>query len=207
MDFDMVTTISVIVAVIGILWASVLVHECGHYLAGRTVGVPGHCMQVRLENPPHVALKARQGPSGVGASPRQPGQVTSTFGSASLDSDDGMPPWLSPDHPGYIDAFMSHNPSSRAAWWFVAGGFVVETAVVVMVAGLLSGFGTWPVVVLGASTGLLVAYLIGDVVLSAWRKRPYGDVAVMWVLAPSLTVVMILMVLALRVLVLLLILA
>lgn len=155
-------------AVLGAAWGSVLVHEGGHYLAGRALGVPAGAMSIRLERPPHVAL-------------------------------DHGGRWLSPDHPDYPAAFARHNRSPGAAWSFVAGGVVVETVVVLLLAAVLRGQGSLPLVLVGTSTALLVAYLLADVALSARRARPYGDVAVMWTVAAVPTAVLVGAVLAVRV--------
>ncbi|KAA9394116.1 hypothetical protein FCK90_08305 [Kocuria coralli] len=178
MDLDIVASLFVIAVVLGVLWASVAIHELGHFLAGLAVGVPREAMSVRLRNPPHVALLA---------------------------PDDGGT-WLSPDHPDYAETFRGYNPSERAAWVFIAGGFLVETSAVVAVAGLVHDLGTLPVVLTGASTALVVFYLAADLVLSTVRKRPCGDASAMWRIAPSYTAITVMTMLAIRLGVILLVL-
>lgn len=157
-----------VVAVLGGAWGAVLVHEGGHYLLGRLLGVPADSIRVRLERPPHVAL--REGER-----------------------------WLSPDDPGYAAAFARHRSSASAAWLFVAGGFLVETVVVLLLAWLFAGVGTLSLVVVGASTAVLLLYLVFDVALSLRRRRSYGDVTAMWRIAPVASVAAMVILLAVRV--------
>ena len=85
--------------------AIVAVHECGHYCAGLTIGVPRRSMRIRLLTfPQHVALR---------------------------DGD----AWVSPveaDH--YIRLATPFMPTAPAALLFVAGGFILETAALVLLA-------------------------------------------------------------------------
>lgn len=157
----------VMTAVLGAAWGSVLIHEAGFYLAGLCLGVPASSMRIRLEHPPHVAL--RQGSQ-----------------------------WISPDEQEYASAFAQHNPSVVAAWCFVAGGFLVETVVLLLIASMFQGFGTFSLIAVGVSTTLVLMYLVSDVALSRRDARPYGDMAAMWTIAAVPTVVALVAVLLLR---------
>lgn len=44
-------------AVVGFAWGLVVIHEYGHWAAGRGFGVPADSIRVRIQNPPHVALR------------------------------------------------------------------------------------------------------------------------------------------------------
>lgn len=156
-----------VAAMLGAAWGAIMVHEVGHYLGGLSLGVPADSMRIRLERPPHVAL--RQGDA-----------------------------WFSPDEPEYVSAFAQHNSSVVAAWLFVAGGFLLETFVLLVLAAVFHGFGTLSIVIVAASTAVFVTYLICDVALSIHRARPYGDIAAMWHIFRAATVVAIVAVLLLR---------
>lgn len=76
----------------------IAVHEVGHYLAGRLVGVPSASMRIRLLTfPQHVALR---------------------------DGED----WVCPlDTERYVRLADPLMPTAASAATFVAGGFVLET--------------------------------------------------------------------------------
>ncbi|MBK8091200.1 MAG: hypothetical protein IPK32_04210 [Verrucomicrobiaceae bacterium] len=86
-------------------FAIVAVHECGHYLAGLAVGVPRRNMRIRLLTfPQHVALR---------------------------DGDE----WGSPaDTDRYIRPAEPLMPTAATAFIFVAGGFILETATLLLLA-------------------------------------------------------------------------
>jgi len=156
-----------LLALLGAAWGTIVVHEGGHYLMAFSFGVPAGSRRLRMERPPHVAL--RQGDR-----------------------------WLSPDDPQYASAFAQHNPSMFAAWMFVAGGVLVETVLMLFIAALCRGFGSLSLVIVGASTALLLMYLVADVALSLQRRRPYGDFGAMFTIARGPTVVTIMVVLLVR---------
>ena len=141
-------------------WVAVLVHEAGHYLAGRVVGVPARAMRIRLTTaPPHVALRDEER-------------------------------WLAPDQSGYIGAFTRQRNSAAAAWFFIAGGFVVETAAVLAAGFALQDAGTVAPIVLLTSTCILLLYLGADVLGSLRGGQPYGDAGAMWRLHAGGTVLL-----------------
>jgi len=121
--------------------------------------VPRHAIQVRLDaSPPHVDLHDGQG-------------------------------WLSPADAGYAETFTRHCPGLARAYGFVAGGAGVESAATFLTITLLVGVGLQPIaLVLAAATLILFFAYVGlDVTLSAWRRAPYGDFAVLWTLSPAST--------------------
>lgn len=154
-------------ATMGAVWGVTVVHEQGHYVTGRLLGVPAEAMSIRWERTPHVALRYED-------------------------------EWLSPDHENYPRAFEVHNGSLRAAWCFIAGGVLVETAVVLILSLLLRDVGTVSLVVAGASNVVLLIYLIADIVLSKRGGHPYGDFSSMWAVARLPTAALIVTVSALR---------
>ncbi|WP_131105965.1 hypothetical protein [Ornithinimicrobium sufpigmenti] len=80
----------------------------------------------------------------------------------------------------------------------MAGGFLVERVVVLLLAWLSAGVGTLSLVRVGASTAVLLLYLVSDVALSLRRGRSYGDVTAMWRIAPVVSVAAVVVVLSLR---------
>ncbi|UFU03825.1 hypothetical protein LQF12_04240 [Ruania suaedae] len=143
------------------LWACVLVHEAGHYLAGLAAGLSPRTMAIRLRRPPHVALR---------------------------DGDT----WRSPEEPEYVEVFRRSAPSGFAAWLFVAGGFLVETAVVLLAGVLLRGAGELSLVVVATSSVMFAIYLAGDALGSVRRRRPQGDAGALWAIHRGATAVMVL---------------
>lgn len=141
-----------VVGAIGFAFGLVVIHEYGHLLAGRVLGVPAAAIRVELAGrPPHTAL--RRGDR-----------------------------WLRPEDSDYADAFQEHRPERWAAWIFVAGGVVVETAVTTASVLVLVAVGAEEVGIVLAWVALLLAvtYLIADVALTARSRLPYGDHAVLW---------------------------
>lgn len=84
-------------------FAIVAVHECGHYFAGLAIGVPRRNMRIRLLTfPQHVALR---------------------------DGDE----WVSPVQTDrYIRLAEPLMPTTATALLFVAGGFILETATLLL---------------------------------------------------------------------------
>jgi len=148
-----------VLAGLGFAVLLIWLHEYGHLWTGRVLGVPRHAIKVRLDvSPPHVALHDGRG-------------------------------WLSPADAGYAEKFTRHCPGLARAYGFVAGGAGVESAVSFLTITLLVGVGRQPVaLVLAAATLILFfAYVVLDIALSAWRRVPYGDFAVLWTLSPAST--------------------
>lgn len=155
---DVLPFLALFPAVLGVLWATVVVHEGGHYLVGRCVGVPASDMKISLGRPSFVAL--RQGQQ-----------------------------WVSPDDEKYIPAFVRHNPSRSAAWLFVAGGFLVETGVVLLLVLAFQDHRTLALLVLGASSFVFVTYLLLDVITALRAGVAAGDGSAMWRLSIPATLV------------------
>ncbi|MGB3542271.1 hypothetical protein [Rubrivirga sp.] len=135
----------------------IVVHEAGHYLAGRLAGVPAHAARIRLlALPQHVALK-----------------------------DDGG--WISPlSYERYVAAAERYLPTPGRAFAFVAGGPVFETAAAAAscVAAITLGHPLIAFVIATAALGLHIVYvLVFDLALTWRHGAPAGDTAVMWTIS------------------------
>lgn len=160
-----------LVGAMGFAIALVSVHEYGHLLTGRILGVPAHAIRVELGGrPPHTALH------------------------------DGER-WLSPDEPGYAAAFCTHRAGARAAWTYVAGGVAFETLMSAIAVLLLVVVGGGEVAIVLAVTSLVlhIAYLGADVALTMRHGRPYGDHAALWALHRRATYALVAAVLVVKV--------
>jgi len=92
------------IAVWGLVYFGIVAaHEFGHYLAGLLIGIPAHRLKIRLLTfPQHVALR---------------------------DGDE----WVSPVQiDRYIELAMPLMPTTGRALAFVAGGFILETAALLL---------------------------------------------------------------------------
>lgn len=108
--------------------------------------------------------------------------------------------WLGPDDTTYVEVFRKYSPAAPAAWLFVGGGFLLETALTLGVVWVLAGVATeLAMVVLLATTSLLAVYLISDVVGSLRMSRPAGDLSAMLKISRSSTLVLLVGMLGLRV--------
>lgn len=147
----------------------VVVHEVGHHIVGRLAGLPAHSARIVVS--------------------RFPPRVELAQGER----------WLAPDDPGYVEAFRRRCDGRAAAWWFVAGGFVVETTALLAVAGIAAGLGEPSVVRFVAliSLQILAVYLIAD--LATLRSGSRGDASSMWLIARDPTLLLIAALIALRV--------
>lgn len=157
-------------AVLGFAWLTVLVHESGHLLAGRAFGVPSSQIRIVLGNPSHVALRAGDR-------------------------------WLGPDDPDYVQAFRSHREEPWVSWVFVAAGLALETCVAALAIAALTGTGHTAPATLWAWTtgGLAMGYLVIDVVGTARARRPVGDHSALWQISPTITLLFLTVVTAVKV--------
>ncbi|QFG69576.1 hypothetical protein [Ornithinimicrobium pratense] len=165
---DVLPFLALIPAVLGFLWASIVVHEGGHYLLGLWAGVPARDLKIRLGRPSFVALRRGER-------------------------------WLSPDDPEYAPTFLRHNPSPIAAWSFVAGGFLLETGLVLLLVVILQGFGAVALLMLGVSSALFCFYLLADAIASKRSGVAYGDCGAMWRISAPATLIGLTALISLRV--------
>jgi len=133
------------------IWASVVVHEYGHLVAGRVLaGIPRGAIRVVFDRPPpHVALADQDGA------------------------------WIGPERlEAYQRAYARWDPHLRRVAVYIMGGFVAQTLFACVVAGFFyqvdrADLARALILVSAALNGL---YLVGDLVGSLWRRRPVGDV-------------------------------
>jgi hypothetical protein len=150
----------------------IVVHECGHYVAGWLGGIPLSEMRIRLLTfPQHVALRFEDR-------------------------------WVGPHElEPYLATMFRHLTSTPRLFLYTAGGFLSETLFTVAATGLLVGLG-WSglaLVIAVMSLGMnLIAVLLLDLPL-AWRfGHPAGDVSGLWALAKLPTVLVVVGMLAIR---------
>jgi len=159
MDSGMDVMVWIVVGAV-VFFAFVAVHELGHAVAARFIGVPPHQVAVRLtEWPAHVALEA-----------------------------DGQ--WHRPGTAGYQDAYARHDQDLRWLGVFVASGFIAQTAVMVLlVIGCfwlgVDGFGGRLVRISIVVNGL---YLAGDAAATVAARSPAGDMSSLLRHAPVVAV-------------------
>lgn len=133
-----------------------LVHEVGHYVTGRRiVGIP--TTDIKLVSPllpRYVALRDDEG-------------------------------WVSPrgaSFERYRTAYERHDPEGEHVERFVAGGEIIQAAVVVPVALVLSagGFAELAAPVIAISLLTTVVYVVVDVVSTQLAGAPAGDYSALW---------------------------
>jgi hypothetical protein len=137
----------------------IAVHEAGHYLAGLLGGIPARDMRlVLLAFPQHVALR-----------------------------DGGE--WVSPtrDIGRYVAVSRRHFASRRAAFWWVAGGMVLESAFAAALwgAALWGGYPAAALWTAGISLGMYAINVgLMDLPWALRYRRAAGDTSGLWQIAP-----------------------
>ncbi len=135
----------------------VVVHEVGHYAAGRLIGVPAEAITVRwTPYPGHVALADEHGR------------------------------WYGPDEPEYQDVYVRHDSELRWLGWFISAGFVLQTAVALVLTALLIGVGADASAarVVRVSIVLNGLYWAYDLAVSLLQRSPGGDLSALAVHRP-----------------------
>lgn len=156
---DVTQTLLYVLAVLGFAWLTVNVHEYGHLAVGRWVGVPADSIRVRY-------------------TPRPP-HVALRAGQT----------WLAPDDPDYASTFQRFNGRVSAAWVFVAGGFLVESVVVLAgAAALVPAAPAIAVAWLGTSTAILLLYVVTDLIGRVRTGVAAGDASALAALHTGATV-------------------
>jgi hypothetical protein len=151
----------------------IVVHECGHYVAGWLGGIPLSEMRIRLLTfPQHVALWFEDR-------------------------------WVGPHElEPYLATMFRHLTSTPRLFLYTAGGFLSETLFTVAATLLFVQFGLPKMALLVAAMSLvmnLIAVLVLDLPL-AWRiGHPAGDVSGLWALAKLPTALVVVGMLAIRV--------
>jgi len=149
------------VAVLPVLLAAViLLHELGHYYAGRRMaGVPADDITLVLAAvPPHVALR---------------------------DPDDGA--WVPPTEYGrYWAVYERHDPERAHAERFMAAGDIVQAGIVVPAALVLAvaGFDDVAFALVVLSIAAVLLQVLYDAALTLSANRPRGDYSGLWQVSP-----------------------
>ncbi|PSP26835.1 hypothetical protein BRC65_09160 [Halobacteriales archaeon QH_2_65_14] len=146
------------------VWAVGLVHQLGHYFAGRRiVGIPAaELTLVSPLVPRYVALR---------------------------DDDEGVPPT---EFERYRDVYARHDPEFEHLERFVAGGEIVQTFLLVpaAIAIALNGFEVVAALVLVASIGATLVAVGYDAVLTHLSETPSGDYSALWVVSRRIPVLL-----------------
>lgn len=132
----------------------VAVHECGHYLAGLLIGIPSRCLRIRLFTfPQHVALRDGDG-------------------------------WVGPQQMDrYLEIAVPLMPTRGRALAFVAGGFVLEIAALLIWVVLRLPFfrlAVWLALI------MTVFYVIADVAIYLRTRKASLDFSAMCSISPVL---------------------
>lgn len=149
----------------------ICIHESGHYLAGRLGGIPSSDMRIRLfQFPQHVVLR---------------------------DGDR----WVSPtkEIDTYVKLVWQYLKTTPKVYFYVAGGYTLETLVVTAAAAalILSGLPKLAFAVVLMSWCLLVPWLILDTIMVACG-RIFGDFSGLWRLAAAPTALIVAVMIAIR---------
>ncbi len=162
--------------ILALVFVLIAVHELGHYIAGRIGGIPASDMKLALMAfPQHVALL-----------------------------DEGE--WVSPvrDIGRYVEISGRHLRSRNAAFWWVAGGMLLELAFASAACGVALGLGHRAVAFWVASMSLGM-YLINvglmDLPWAIRYRRAAGDTSGLWQIAPAPAFIFSIIMLASRVLI------
>ena len=127
----------------------IVVHEFGHAVAARLIGVPADQVVVRLNRwPAHVALRDEDG-------------------------------WHEPGSSEYEQAYAQHDPDLRSLGAFVAAGFVVQSIVMAAAVAGVVMLGASDLGVRFVRISVLVngLYLVGDLVATSLSRSPAGDMS------------------------------
>jgi len=152
----------------------IIVHECGHYLAGRIGGIPAGEMQIRLfAFPQHVVLKS--------------------------ESD-----WVSPaDIDRYVNVVWEKLHTKARVYLYVAGGFLVETLFTVALAAALIFANqpklAWWIAALSLMMG--APWLVIEPIMIL-RGKIFGDLSGLWFLNKPLTFLFVILLIGVRLLIL-----
>ncbi len=145
---------------IAVIFCLFIIHESGHYLAGRVIGIPGGEMKIRLFTlPPHVALIGTDGS------------------------------WISPtEYESYIDRLSEFSDEEWKDYTFVAGGHATELFGVagITAAALISGselLAHLAELFVIFCLILSVVYLLMDLFYSIRNHIPFGDFSGQWMIS------------------------
>ncbi|WP_336327202.1 hypothetical protein [Halovenus sp. HT40] len=150
--------------VFAVIWAVILVHELGHYYAGRRiVGIPSDDIRlVAPYFPRYVALR-----------------------------DDEE--WVAPTELArYRSVYERHDPEREHEQRFAAAGELVQAGIVAPV-GTLVGLAVdtdLGLIILSASLLVVFVYAGLDAIATLYRGRPSGDYSILWQSTPRLPILL-----------------
>jgi hypothetical protein len=145
--------------ILGLVFVLIVVHECGHYVAGLMGGIPASDMRLVLwVLPQHVAVR------------------------------DGQD-WVSPvrDIRRYIEVTRRHLHSRGAAFRWVAGGIALELVFTGLLWGAAMGTGHRQMAFWAASVSLAMYAINVGLMDLPWALRyrcAAGDTSGLWQIAP-----------------------
>ena len=143
----------------------IIIHEIGHYLAGAFFGIPIKQMKIVLWTfPQYVAIKR-----------------------------DNI--WISPmDYKNYVSRTREFLQSKISAFAYVAGGFVSQTSVFLIVFLFIrfTGYSNHLIrPITQAIVIMLVLYWLMDLSKTARTKSPSGDLTGLWKISKPATILLI----------------
>jgi len=140
------------------VFGTIALHECGHFVAGISAGIPPDQMKICLATfPQHVALR---------------------------DGEAWIDPW---DHQRYVSRSRALIKDKKGAIAYVSGGLVAQTIVFiafVFTSKALGVGGLWLIPLTAALVAEPLLYLFADVVFSRLRQSPCGDFSGLWQISP-----------------------
>ena len=159
----------------GMVFLLIVVHECGHYLAGRIGGIAAGNLQLRLfAFPQHVVLRS---------------------------GEDWIAPTKNIDR--YVELVWEYLKTKPKVYLYVAGGFLLETlfTVTLCVGLILAGYEKMAWAIAGLSLMMGLPWFIIDPIMIC-RGRIFGDLSGLWFLSKWPTLLFVLIGVGLRVLIL-----
>ncbi len=150
----MIESALIFLGYLGVVFVLIAVHEFGHYLAGCLGGIPAGEMRIRLLTfPQHVVIK--QGEE-----------------------------WVSPmEIDKYIALVWEHLKTKPKVYFYVAGGFLMETLFTIALGTglILAGHSRAAFALVGLSSMILLPWLILEPIMIC-RGRIFGDLSGLWFL-------------------------
>ena len=155
---ELVLFFQIFFANIALVFLLISVHEFGHWLMGRIVGIPSDQMRIRLFIFPQQV------------------QIRDSEGWVSIATFDR-----------YFNLLREMVPTRRGQFAYVVGGFLLETCFLVLLTLALQygGFRLYAIVVPGVSLTMYLVYLfVMDIPQSKSLHRPWGDSTILYSLNP-----------------------
>ncbi|UCZ52294.1 hypothetical protein LGQ02_15800 [Bacillus shivajii] len=137
------------------------VHETGHYIMGRYIGIPKDKLNIEMKKfPPHVAIKKE----GEFISPVRYEQ--------------------------YIEAYFEYDPEGYYSYRFINAGFASEFVFIVilfLIFNLVLEIPVLSISLILTSLVVYIVYLVISIVMTVKTKNPWGDFGAMWRISKPLS--------------------